>query len=114
MEFHLPRLLTGVSIDILYPDNLRYIFDDLDEFVHLVNLNQINELLLEELHQLLVPHLGQQFGVLQCQLLKFRCEQMQQVFDPRIWHCNLNHFLAESLQLDCVTGYFINVDLVVL
>lgn len=52
MELNSPWLLTTVGIYILHFDNLRNVFDNLDQSVNLVDLNYVNEFLLEKLSKL--------------------------------------------------------------
>ena len=48
MEFYFSGFLAAVSIHILDLDDLRYEFDNVDQFVNFININNIDDLLLKE------------------------------------------------------------------
>lgn len=57
MELNFSGFFTWVGIDIFYFNDLWNILNDLDQSINLIDFNNIDKLLLEELHQFSI-HLG--------------------------------------------------------
>lgn len=107
VELNPPGFLTAVGVDVFNFDNLWNIFDDFDESVNLVDLNDIDELLLEELGQSHI-HLIQEFGILAAELLHLDSKQVDQMLGPCVLDWNFNSSFAESFQVNNVSACFVN------
>ena len=98
MELYFPLLFGGVGVDVVDSDNLRHELDDLHQFLYLIGLHDIDDLLFEELGQSRIDFVLQ-FGEPEEEALELMGQQVQQVLGPRVlhWHLHsLSHVYANE------------------
>lgn len=89
MELDLSLFCSRMCVDVLHSYYLRHKSNNLNEFLHLVDLNRVDYLLLQKLGEPGVDFCLQ-FGVFEEKGLELMCKDVNEVFGPGILHWHLH------------------------